>query len=67
MSQDYFSADYSISIVEVKAENKEQVEAILQEFTDKIAEVMKDKVQWDEANWDIQKNIWLGKEGWTTE
>ena len=64
MSKDYYSADYSISIVEVHADTAEAVEAILQEFTDKIAEVMKDKVQWDEANWDIQKNYWNG-EGWS--
>jgi hypothetical protein len=66
MSKDYYSADYSISIVEVHADNEAQVEAILQEFTDKIAEVMKDKIQWDEANWDIQKNYWNG-EGWSTK
>lgn len=66
MSKDYYSADYSISIVEVHADNEAQVEAILQEFTDKIAEIMTDKIQWDEANWDIQKNYWNG-EGWSTK
>lgn len=59
----YYSADLSISIVEIKATSKGQAEAIMQEFIDKIAKIMTEKVRWDEANWEIEKNVFDEKEG----
>lgn len=59
----YYSADLSISIVEIKATSKGQAEAIMQEFIDKIAKIMTEKVRWDEANWEIEKNVLDEKEG----
>lgn len=59
----YYSADLSISIVEIKAENAGQAEAIIQEFVDKIALIMKDKISWDEADWTVQENTLNETEG----
>jgi hypothetical protein len=38
----YYSTDLSIAITEIKADSKEQAEAIMREFTDKIALIMKE-------------------------
>jgi len=59
----YYSTDLSISIVEIKAGSKEQAEAIMQEFINKIAPIMKDTVRWDEASWEIEENILNEEEG----
>ena len=48
--------DLTISIVDIKANSVEEAEAVIQRFIDKIAEVMKDEIRWDEANWSIQEN-----------
>lgn len=53
----YYSADLTISIVEIKAENAGQAEAIIQEFIDKITPIMADKVRWDEADWTVEENV----------
>jgi hypothetical protein len=63
----YYSTDLSISIVEIKAESKEQAEAIMQEFIDKIAPIMDDKISWQEANWEIEESVLDKKAGeWIT-
>lgn len=63
----YYSADLSISIVEIKATSKGQAEALMQEFIDKISPIMDSKIRWDEANWEIEKHV-LDEEGvWHTE
>ena len=59
----YYSADLSISIVEIKAKSKEQAEAIMQEFIDKIAPIMADQIQWDEVDWTIEENVLDKKAG----
>jgi len=56
---DYYSCDLEISIVDIKAESEEEAEAVMQKFIDKIGVVMKDEVRWDEANWEIQKNVFI--------
>ena len=66
MSERYYSVDLSISMVEVYGKNREEVEAIMNRFIDRIAPIMKDKVRWDEANWEIYENV-LDKEGWHIE
>jgi hypothetical protein len=64
----YYSADLSISIVEIKATSKRQAEALMQEFIDKISTIMDSKIRWDEANWEIEKHVLDEKEGvWHTE
>ena len=35
----------------------------MNEFIDKIAPIMDDKIRWDEANWEIQKNVLDKKRG----
>jgi hypothetical protein len=63
----YYSADLSISIVEIVAKNAKQAEAIMQKFIDEIAKVMDTVVRWDEANWEIEKNVYLPELGeWHT-
>lgn len=47
----------TISMVEITANSAEEAEAVMQRFVDKIAEVMKDEVRWDEADWSIEENI----------
>jgi hypothetical protein len=44
-------------MVEITANSAEEAEAVMQRFVDKIAEVMKDEVRWDEADWSIEENI----------
>jgi hypothetical protein len=64
----YYSADLSISIVEIKATTKAGAEAIMQEFIDKISSIMDSKLRWDEANWEIEKHVLDEEEGvWHTE
>jgi hypothetical protein len=55
--------DLTISIVEIVANSVEEAEAVIQRFIDKIAEVMKDEVRWDEADWSIQENTLNKAEG----
>jgi len=61
----YYSTgqDLTISIVEIVASSMEEAEAVLQRFIDKIAEVMKDEVRWDEADWTIEENTFNEAEG----
>jgi hypothetical protein len=42
-----------IPIQKIEAESPEQAETIIQEFIDKIAPIMKDKILWDGADWTI--------------
>ncbi len=64
----YYSADLSISILEITATSKGQAEAIMQEFVDKIATIMDSKVRWDEADWEVEKHVFDEKEGvWHTQ
>jgi hypothetical protein len=53
----YYSADLSISIVEIVAKSERQAEAIMQTFIDEIARVMDKVVRWDEADWEIEEHI----------
>jgi hypothetical protein len=57
-AEKYYSTgqDLTISIVEIVASSMEEAEAVLQRFIDKIGEVMKDEVRWDEADWTIEEN-----------
>jgi hypothetical protein len=68
MKQDkYYSTDLSISIVEIVAKSEKQAEAIMQKFIDEIAKVMDTVVRWDEANWEIEENVYLPELGeWHT-
>jgi len=63
-AEKYYSTgkDLTISIVEIVASSMEEAEAVMQRFIDKIAEVMKDEVRWDEADWTIEENT-LNAEG----
>lgn len=63
----YYSTDLEIPIVRIEAKSKEHAEAIMQKFIDVIAEVMHEKIHWDECDWEIQENVYDETEGvWHT-
>jgi len=63
MFADYYSTDLEIPIVQIFAKNRHHAEAIVNEFIDKISEIMADKIRWNEANWEIQKNVYAPELG----
>lgn len=70
MSKKYYCTgqDLTISMVDIKANSVEEAEAVMQRFIDKIAEVMKDEVRWDEADWSIEENVFNEKQQvWETK
>jgi hypothetical protein len=67
MLQPYYSCDLDIPIVRIEAQSKEHAEAIMQEFIDKIAPIMDDKISWDNADWEIAENVYDPETGsWFT-
>jgi hypothetical protein len=44
--------------VRIEAKSKEHAEAIMQEFIDKIAPIMDDKIHWDDSDWEIIENVY---------
>jgi hypothetical protein len=68
MLQPYYSCDLKIPIVRIEAKSKEHAEAIMQEFIDKIAPIMDDKIHWDDSDWEIQKSVYDPETGnWFTD
>ena len=63
----YYSADLSITIVEIKAKNHAQAERLMHEFIDKIAVIMDDVIRWDECDWKLQENTLDKKEEYWDE
>lgn len=51
----YFFTDINIPVLEIYATSKEEAETIIQEFMDKVAPIMEDKIHWDGADWEIQE------------
>jgi hypothetical protein len=67
MLEPFYSCDLSIPIVRIEAKNKEHAEHIMQKFIDKISVIMDNKIHWDEANWEIEENVYLPELGeWHT-
>ena len=54
--EQFYSTDINIPVVEIYAKSKEEADAIIQEFIEKIAPIMEDKIRWDDADWTIQLN-----------
>lgn len=52
-----YSANLSIPIVAIKADNAEQAEAIMNEFIDKIAPIMEEIITWHEVDWIITEVV----------
>jgi hypothetical protein len=68
MLEPFYSCDLSIPIVRIEAKNKEHAEHIMQKFIDKISVIMDNKIHWDEANWEIEENVYLSELGeWHTK
>jgi hypothetical protein len=67
MYADYYSCDLAISVTNIKAKNAHHAEAVMQTFIDEIGKIMNDEVTWDNANWDIEENVYLPELGeWHT-
>lgn len=68
MLQPYYSCDLSIPIVRIEATSAEHAEAIMQTFIDKIAPIMDDIIRWDNADWEIEENVYdPTTKGWLTK
>ena len=68
MLQDYYSCDLAISITNIKAKNAHHAEAVMQTFIDEIAKIMDDELSWDDAQWDIEENVFVPELGeWHTK
>jgi hypothetical protein len=63
MYADYYSCDLAISITNIKAKNRHHAEAVMQTFIDEIAKVMDDEVSWDDAQWEIEENVFCPEYG----
>lgn len=59
----YYSADLTISIVEIRAESREQAQAIIEKFVGQISEIKADQLSWDEADFTIDENVLDETEG----
>jgi hypothetical protein len=59
----YYTADLTITITNIEATSKEQAEAIMHGFIDVIGLVMKDKIRWDECDWEVQENVYIPEYG----
>jgi len=55
MTKHYWT-DITISVTRINAENATEAEALINEFLDKVALIMVDKVSWDNADWTIQED-----------
>jgi hypothetical protein len=63
MLQDYYSCDLAISITNIKAKNAHHAEAVMQTFIDEIGKIMADELSWDDAQWEIEENVFLPELG----
>jgi len=53
----YYSADLTISIVEIRAESKEEAQAIIGKFVEAISAIKADQLSWDEADFTVYENV----------
>lgn len=60
---DYYSCDLAISITNIKARNRHHAEAVMQTFIDEIGKIMTDELSWDDAQWDIEENVFVPEFG----
>ena len=54
----YYTTDLTITITNIEATSKKQAEAIMNGFIDVIGLVMKEKIRWDECDWEIKENVY---------
>ena len=68
MYEDYYSCDLAISITNIKAKNAHHAEAVMQTFIDEIGKIMVDELSWDDAQWEIEENVFVPELGeWHTK
>jgi hypothetical protein len=58
MFNTFYSTNLAIPTMRIQANTKEEAEAIMQKFIDKIAPIMSDIISWDEVDWSIQENVY---------
>ena len=63
MYADYYSCDLAISITNIKAKNAHHAEAVMQTFIDEIGKIMVDELSWDDAQWEIEENVFIPEYG----
>jgi len=67
MHKSFYSTDITISITEIEASSRKEADAVIAEFIAKISTTMQDEIRWDEADWQIQTNIFNADKGvWIT-
>lgn len=63
----YYWTDITIPVTGINAKNAAEAEALINEFLDKVALIMVDKVRWDNADWTIQEDtLDEAKSQWVT-
>jgi len=53
----FYSTDLTLSIIEINANSKAEAEKVINDFLDLIAPILKDKIRWEEADFNISENI----------
>jgi hypothetical protein len=63
----FYATDLSITIGQIKADSAEHAEELMNEFIDKIGDVMADVLSWDECDWRIRESVYSKEQGvWET-
>jgi hypothetical protein len=55
MSKKHYSANLSISIVDIEAGSEEEAEAIMNNFIEEIGPVMADEICWDRFDFSVEE------------
>jgi hypothetical protein len=67
MLSPFYATDLSITIGQIKADSAEHAEQLMNDFIDKIGDVMADVLSWDECDWRIRESVYNKKQGvWET-
>lgn len=66
-AEKYYSTDLVIPAVEIKAESRQEADAIIREFVEKIPSMMGDRIRWGDPDWTVEENVLDEAEGvWKT-
>jgi hypothetical protein len=63
MLSPFYATDLSITIGQIKADSAEHAEELMNEFIDRIGDVMADVLSWDECDWRIRESVYSKEEG----
>ena len=62
-AEKYYSADLTVSVLEVNAESIEKAEAVIKELIDHIAKAMKYRIRLGGVDYNIEENILNAEKG----